>query len=177
MPRSICSSTAWANGLFSSSQGGSMQAKTSPTSPTCHRLPLFARYPRCRKPTSTISSLRLTKHASPTNARRPLTSNILSSKATAHDGGATLWQATGSKAIKVNPMLPAMTQGEIDAAFDLPYTRLPHPRYKGKTIPAYEMIRHSVNMPWMFRRLRILHHFGASRQVHRLPLAPINPPR
>ncbi len=63
-----------------------------------------------------------------------------------YDGGATLWQATGSKAIKVNPMLPAMTQGEIDAAFDLPYTRLPHPRYKGKTIPAYEMIRHSVNM-------------------------------
>ena len=63
-----------------------------------------------------------------------------------YNGGATLWQATGSKAIKVNPMLPAMTQGEIDAAFDLPYTRLPHPRYKGKTIPAYEMIRHSVNM-------------------------------
>ena len=62
------------------------------------------------------------------------------------NGGATLWQATGSKAVKVNPMLPAMSQGEIDASFDLPYTRLPHPRYKGKTIPAYEMIRHSVNM-------------------------------
>ncbi len=61
-------------------------------------------------------------------------------------GGAVLWQATGGKAVKVNPMLPAMTQGEIDASFDLPYTRLPHPRYKGKTIPAYEMIRHSVNM-------------------------------
>ncbi len=62
------------------------------------------------------------------------------------DGGATLWQAIGDKAVKVNPMLPAMTQGEIDAAFDLPYTRLPHPRYKGKMIPAYEMIRHSVNL-------------------------------
>ncbi len=62
------------------------------------------------------------------------------------DGGATLWQATGKHAVRVNPMLPAMTQGEIDAAFDLPYTRLPHPRYKGKVIPAYEMIRHSVNM-------------------------------
>lgn len=62
------------------------------------------------------------------------------------NGGATLWQATGGKVVKVNPMLPAMTQGEIDASFDLPYTRLPHPRYKGKTIPAYEMIRHSVNM-------------------------------
>lgn len=62
------------------------------------------------------------------------------------DGGATIWQATGNKAVKANPMLPAMSQGEIDAAFDLPYTRLPHPRYKGKVIPAYEMIRHSVNM-------------------------------
>lgn len=62
------------------------------------------------------------------------------------NGDKILWQATGGKAVKVNPMLPAMTQGEIDAAFDLPYTRLPHPRYKGKTIPAYEMIRHSVNM-------------------------------
>lgn len=63
-----------------------------------------------------------------------------------YDGGATLWQATGNRAVRVNPMLPAMTQGEIDAAFDLPYTRLPHPRYNGKTIPAYEMIRHSVNL-------------------------------
>ena len=62
------------------------------------------------------------------------------------NGGATLWQATDKLAIKVNPMLPAMSQGEIDAAFDLPFTRLPHPRYKGKTIPAYEMIRHSVNL-------------------------------
>ncbi len=39
-----------------------------------------------------------------------------------------------------------MTSQEIDASFDLPYTRYPHPRYKGKRIPAYEMIRHSVNM-------------------------------
>lgn len=62
------------------------------------------------------------------------------------NGGATLWQLTGEKAVKANPMYPAMTQGEIDAAFDLPYTRLPHPRYKGKRIPAYEMIRHSVNL-------------------------------
>lgn len=60
--------------------------------------------------------------------------------------GSTLWQATGDVAVKVNPMLPPMTTAQIDASFDLPYTRLPHPRYKGKTIPAYEMIRHSVNL-------------------------------
>lgn len=61
-----------------------------------------------------------------------------------YDGGATIWQATGDCAVKANPMYPAMAFGEIDASFDLPYTRLPHPRYKGKRIPAYEMIRHSV---------------------------------
>ncbi len=58
--------------------------------------------------------------------------------------GHTLWQATGSIAIKVNRTNPPMTTEEIDASFDLPYTRLPHPRYQGKRIAAYEMIRHSV---------------------------------
>lgn len=56
----------------------------------------------------------------------------------------TLWQQHGRRAVRVNPMYPPMTTAEIDASFDLPYTRLPHPRYRGKTIPAYEMIRHSV---------------------------------
>ena len=62
------------------------------------------------------------------------------------NGGLSLWQSYGDVAVKVNPMYPAMKTGEIDAAFDLPYTRLPHPRYKGKEIPAYTMIRHSVNL-------------------------------
>ncbi len=60
--------------------------------------------------------------------------------------GHTLWQATGDVVIKVNPMNPPMTTEQVDASFDLPYTRLPHPRYRGKRIPAYEMIRHSVCM-------------------------------
>ncbi len=60
--------------------------------------------------------------------------------------GKVLWQMTGSKSIKINPMYPPMKTGEIDHSFDLPYTRLPHPRYKGKHIPAYDMIRHSVNL-------------------------------
>ena len=46
----------------------------------------------------------------------------------------------------VNPPYPPMTTEEMDASFDLPYTRLPHPKYKGKRIPAYEMIKHSVNI-------------------------------
>ena len=60
--------------------------------------------------------------------------------------GETLWQKHGNKFVKVNPMNQPMTTEQIDASFDLPYTRLPHPRYKGKTIPAFEMIKFSVNM-------------------------------
>ncbi len=67
-------------------------------------------------------------------------------QANSRSGGATLWQPHSDFAVKINPMLAAMTQGEIDASFDLPYTRLPHPRYKNKRIPAYEMIRHSINL-------------------------------
>lgn len=71
---------------------------------------------------------------------------IIEQQSNSRSGGATLWQVYGDKVVKVNPMLPALSPGEIDAAFDLPYTRLPHPRYKNKRIPAYEMIRHSVNL-------------------------------
>ena len=44
----------------------------------------------------------------------------------------------------VNPPYQPLTQDELDRSFDLPYTRLPHPKYKGKRIPAYEMIKFSV---------------------------------
>lgn len=46
----------------------------------------------------------------------------------------------------VNPPYPPMSQAELDHSFDLPYTRLPHPKYKGKRIPAYDMIKFSVNL-------------------------------
>ncbi len=52
----------------------------------------------------------------------------------------------GMTAVVANPPYPPMTTEELDASFDLPYTRLPHPKYKGKRIPAYEMIKHSVNI-------------------------------
>ncbi|MBD5214526.1 MAG: YgiQ family radical SAM protein [Bacteroidales bacterium] len=61
--------------------------------------------------------------------------------------GATLWQPHSKEmTIRVNPMYPPMTTEEIDASFDLPYTRMPHPRYRGKRIPAFDMIKFSVNM-------------------------------
>lgn len=61
---------------------------------------------------------------------------------------ASLWQAAGpdGEVTLVNPPFKPMTEAEIDESFDLPYTRLPHPRYRGKTIPAYEMIKFSINL-------------------------------
>ena len=57
-----------------------------------------------------------------------------------------LLQKVGEVYTVVNPPYPPMTAEELDASFDLPYTRLPHLKYKGKKIPAYEMIKFSVNM-------------------------------
>ena len=59
---------------------------------------------------------------------------------------ATLVQQHGDKYVVVNPPEPPMCTAEVDASFDLPYLRLPHPKYKKRgTIPAFEMIRWSVN--------------------------------
>ncbi len=56
-------------------------------------------------------------------------------------------QKVGEQILIINPPYPPMTENEIDSSFDLPYTRQPHPKYKKRgTIPAYEMIRFSINM-------------------------------
>ncbi|MBR4129925.1 MAG: YgiQ family radical SAM protein [Bacteroidaceae bacterium] len=57
-----------------------------------------------------------------------------------------LLQQTGNKWVVVNPPYPPLSSDELDKSFDLPYTRLPHPKYKGKRIPAYEMIKFSVTL-------------------------------
>ncbi|OIP83610.1 MAG: YgiQ family radical SAM protein [Porphyromonadaceae bacterium CG2_30_38_12] len=57
-----------------------------------------------------------------------------------------LLQKTGNRWVVVNPPYSPLSEAELDASFDLPYTRLPHPKYKDKKIPAYEMIKFSVNM-------------------------------
>jgi len=58
-----------------------------------------------------------------------------------------LIQNCGDKNLIVMPPFRTMTEKEMDESFDLPYTRLPHPRYKKRgPIPAYEMIKFSINM-------------------------------
>jgi uncharacterized radical SAM protein YgiQ len=58
-----------------------------------------------------------------------------------------LTQKIGDKTLIINPPFQTMTEKEIDASFDLPYTRLPHPKYQKRgAIPAFEMIKFSINM-------------------------------
>ena len=56
-----------------------------------------------------------------------------------------LVEPVGKGFVQINPTWPPATQQEMDSFWDLPYTKLPHPRYKGKHIPAFEMIKFSVN--------------------------------
>ena len=60
--------------------------------------------------------------------------------------GKRLVQPHGNAYIVVNPPSMPLSEEELDAVYDLPYTRLPHPKYKGKVIPAFEMIKFSVNI-------------------------------
>jgi uncharacterized radical SAM protein YgiQ len=58
-----------------------------------------------------------------------------------------IMQRVGDKMLVINPPYKTMTETEMDQSFDLPYTRLPHPKYKKRgAIPAYDMIKFSVNM-------------------------------
>mgnify|MGYP002621407310 CR=1 FL=1 len=57
----------------------------------------------------------------------------------------TLIEPVGDGYVQINPPFPPATTAEMDSYWDLPFTKLPHPRYKGKRIPAYDMIKFSVN--------------------------------
>ncbi|MGB0883396.1 MAG: YgiQ family radical SAM protein [Flavobacteriales bacterium] len=58
-----------------------------------------------------------------------------------------LIQNIGDKTLVINPPYETMTEKEMDQSYDLPFTRLPHPKYnKRGAIPAFEMIKHSLNI-------------------------------
>lgn len=59
---------------------------------------------------------------------------------------ARLIQQVGDEYVVVNPQFNVLSTKELDRIYALPFTRLPHPKYKGKVIPAYDMIRHSITM-------------------------------
>ena len=62
-------------------------------------------------------------------------------------GSARLNEATGDLKVIINPPFPPMEEKDADRSYDLPYMYLPHPHYnKKEDIPAYEMIKYSVNI-------------------------------
>ena len=57
-----------------------------------------------------------------------------------------LVQRHGDRDVWLNPPALPMTTAELDAVYDLPYSRRPHPGYGDRPIPAYEMIKNSVSI-------------------------------
>ena len=57
-----------------------------------------------------------------------------------------LVQAHGNREVWINPPPIPLTTRELDRVFEMPYTRVPHPAYGKAKIPAWEMIRFSVNI-------------------------------
>ncbi|MDR0795409.1 MAG: YgiQ family radical SAM protein [Tannerella sp.] len=71
---------------------------------------------------------------------------VIEEESIRYDSTARILQKTGKRTIVINPPYPPLATHELDAIYDLPYTRMPHPKYKSKIIPAYEMIKYSVNI-------------------------------
>ena len=95
--------------------------------------------------------IRLHSHTAVKNNKRLYAENFReieteSNKARAKTLVQPLTDEKNSPCVVVNPPYPLMTTDELDAVFDLPFQYYPHPKYKGKRIPAYEMIRFSVCM-------------------------------
>ena len=103
---------------------------------------------KSQKNTSEWNDLRLVSHEECLKDKKAYASNFKHVEIESNKKKANrLLQDVGDYTLYINPPYPTMTEQQIDASFDLPYTRLPHPKYaKRGAIPAYEMIRHSVNI-------------------------------
>ncbi len=109
---------------------------------------LKKKYVGTRLVTSEWNDLRLASHEECLKDKKTYASNFKNVEIESNKKKANrLLQDVGDYTLYINPPYPTMTEAQIDASFDLPYTRLPHPKYaKRGVIPAYEMIRHSVNI-------------------------------
>ena len=94
------------------------------------------------------SDLELASHEACLNDKKTFASNFKYVEQESNKTFANrIIQQTGDQNLVINPPFQTMTEKEIDASFDLPYTRLPHPKYKKRgAIPAFEMIKFSINM-------------------------------
>ncbi len=108
----------------------------------------FLRTQQATSVQSEWNDLRLASHEECLKDKKTYASNFKNVEIESNKKHANrLLQDVGNYTLYINPPYPTMTEAQIDASFDLPYTRLPHPKYaKRGVIPAYEMIRHSVNI-------------------------------
>ena len=89
----------------------------------------------------------LAPHAECLRSKEKQAANFLAIEKESNKANAKrLMQEYEEGVVVINPPFPTMSTEQLDHSFDLPYTRLPHPKYNGKRIPAYDMIKHSVNI-------------------------------
>ncbi len=78
--------------------------------------------------------------------KQALNFKLVEEESNKYESTQTIGQKFGKDMVIMNPPYPLLTTEELDAIYNLPFTRKIHPRYKGKTIPAYDMIKHSVTI-------------------------------
>jgi uncharacterized radical SAM protein YgiQ len=120
-------------------------AHTAPSIP--HDIPQTAYLCRPEELTEAEGDIRLHSHDVCLTDKRKQAENFryIEEESNKYEA-ARILQEVGARTVVVNPPYPPLTSDELDHSFDLPYTRLPHPKYKGKRIPAYDMIKFSVNL-------------------------------
>ena len=123
----------------------SLQGGESIKSKLCH-IPQIA-YMATHLPKMEEEVIRLQSHEAALKSKRVHAENFRLIETESNKiNAATIVQPVGDKCVVVNPPYPTMTTEELDAIYDLPFMYHPHPKYKNKHIPAYEMIRFSVCM-------------------------------
>ena len=123
----------------------SLQGEEYIKSKLCH-IPQIA-YMATHLPEMEEEVIRLQSHEAALKSKRVHAENFRLIETESNKiNAATIVQPVGDKCVVVNPPYPTMTTEELDAIYDLPFMYHPHPKYKNKHIPAYEMIRFSVCM-------------------------------
>lgn len=98
-------------------------------------------------PTNEIRTLELVPHEVCLKDKKKYASNFKIVEIESNQiNGARIVQKTGDKYVVINPLYPPWQSAELDATYNLPFTRQPHPKYKDRAIPAFEMIKFSVNL-------------------------------
>jgi uncharacterized radical SAM protein YgiQ len=111
------------------------------------RQTVFLRSIESENEDTVIESIRLYSHEEVLMSKRKQAENFRHIEEESNKMNAqVLVQSIGNLEIVVNPPFPPMTTEELDQSYEYPYTRVPHPKYKDKPIPAYEMIKFSVNI-------------------------------